>query len=93
MNGPSRCIGLEYQNALALWVVRVILDYLRGSNSRNNFPRHQTIRRKLVVSVLRDPNVSDRNQLPDSVKYRTHASKVFVTISAKILLRFGRQPE
>ena len=93
MNGPSRCIDLEYQNALALSVVRVILDYLRGRNSRNNFPRHQSIRRKLVVSVLRDPHVADRNQLPDSVKCLTHASKVFVIIPAKILLRFGCQPE
>lgn len=62
MHGPAGPVALQEQNGRALGKIRVFLHNLGSRYSRQYFTGSEIIIRKFIVPVLRDADISFRNQ-------------------------------
>ena len=67
MNRFPCFIVLEHENAWPFRISWIILDLFRIRNSCDDFPNGQTVRRKLIISVLGDSHLGGRDEPQDPV--------------------------
>ncbi|OGA05336.1 MAG: hypothetical protein A2W68_18390 [Betaproteobacteria bacterium RIFCSPLOWO2_02_64_14] len=59
---------MEHENAWPFWVSWIILYQFRIRDTRDDFPDCQTVRGKLIISVLGDSRLARGDELQDLLK-------------------------
>ena len=64
--------SLEQQYTWPLVIIRIVFNYLGGFHTLDKFPCKQAISGDLIVSMLRNPDISLKNQCSDVIECITH---------------------